>query len=112
MTFFYLRMSDAPAHELFVLIGPFVDGSRLPEPLCAIQIALEGQISKQSVLSSLSRGQRAAGNLIPWTISQQVSFSLSRLLSYRLPFSTFCQRTTSNITQNIFYESFKRYVSK
>lgn len=65
-------MSDAPAHQLFVLIPPFDEtSSRLPEPLCVVQVALEGQISKQSVLSSLSRGQRAGGDLIPWLVSQQ-----------------------------------------
>ncbi|KAL8708308.1 MAG: hypothetical protein Q9220_006783 [cf. Caloplaca sp. 1 TL-2023] len=65
-------MSDAPAHQLFVLVPPIDDEStRLPEPLCVIQVALEGQISKQSVLSSLSRGQRAGGDLIPWLVSQQ-----------------------------------------
>ncbi|KAL9133584.1 MAG: hypothetical protein Q9175_005233 [Cornicularia normoerica] len=65
-------MSDAPAHQLFVLVPPVDDDSaRLPEPLCVIQVALEGQISKQSVLSSLSRGQRAGGDLIPWLVSQQ-----------------------------------------
>lgn len=65
-------MSDAPAHQLFVLVPPVDDdSSRLPEPLCVIQVALEGQISKQSVLSSLSRGQRAGGDLIPWLVSQQ-----------------------------------------
>jgi len=65
-------MSDAPAHQLFVLVPPVDDDStRLPEPLCVIQVALEGQISKQSVLSSLSRGQRASGDMIPWTVSQQ-----------------------------------------
>jgi len=65
-------MSDAPAHQLFVLVPPVPDDSpRLPEPLCVIQVALEGRISKQSVLSSLSRGQRAAGDLIPWLVSQQ-----------------------------------------
>lgn len=65
-------MSDAPAHQLFVLVPPLDDTStRLPEPLCVIQIALEGQISKQSVFSSLSRGQRAGGDLIPWLVSQQ-----------------------------------------
>ena len=65
-------MSDAPAHQLFVLV-PVVDdeSSRLPEPLCVIQIALEGQISKQSVINSLSRGQRAGGDMIPWLVSQQ-----------------------------------------
>ncbi|KAI9720055.1 MAG: hypothetical protein M1812_003182 [Candelaria pacifica] len=65
-------MSDAPAHQLFVLVPPVDDNSsRLPEPLCVIQIALEGQISKQSVMNSLSRGQRAGGDLIPWLVSQQ-----------------------------------------
>lgn len=65
-------MSDAPAHQLFVLVPPIDDDSpRLPEPLCVIQVALEGQISKQSVLNNLSRGQRADGDLIPWLVSQQ-----------------------------------------
>ena len=65
-------MSDAPAHQLFVLVPPVDDNSsRLPELLCVIQVALEGQISKQSVLNSLSRGQRAGGDMIPWLVSQQ-----------------------------------------
>lgn len=65
-------MSDAPAHQLFVLVPPIDDhSSRLPEALCVIQVALEGQISKESVLNSLSRGQRAGGDLIPWLVSQQ-----------------------------------------
>ena len=65
-------MSDAPAHQLFVLVPPVDDDSpRLPEPLCVVQVALEGQISKQSVLNSLSRGQRAGGDMIPWLVSQQ-----------------------------------------
>jgi N-acetyltransferase 10 len=32
---------------------------------------LEGKISRQSVLNSLSRGQRPHGDLIPWLVSQQ-----------------------------------------
>src|SRR5207237_9378901 len=53
-------MSDAPAHQLFVLVPPIPDNTdRLPEPLCVIQVALEVRISRQSVLSSLSLGQRA-----------------------------------------------------
>jgi N-acetyltransferase 10 len=65
-------MSDAPAHQLFVLVPPIDDeATRLPDPLCVIQIALEGRISRQSVLNSLSRGQRAGGDLIPWLVSQQ-----------------------------------------
>lgn len=65
-------MSDAPAHHLFCLLGP-VDPNRkaLPEILAVIQVCLEGQISKNSVLEGFSRGKRAAGDLIPWTISQQ-----------------------------------------
>ena len=65
-------MSDAPAHQLFVLVPPVDEqAAKLPEPLCVIQVALEGRISKQSVLNSLSRGQRAGGDLIPWLVSQQ-----------------------------------------
>ncbi|KAF2674092.1 DUF699-domain-containing protein [Microthyrium microscopicum] len=65
-------MSDAPAHQLYVLVPPVEESAgRLPEPLCVIQVALEGEISKESVLNSLSRGQRASGDLIPWLVSQQ-----------------------------------------
>lgn len=65
-------MSDAPAHQLFVLVPPVQENtSTLPEPLCVIQVALEGKISRESVLNSLSRGKRAAGDLIPWIVSQQ-----------------------------------------
>ena len=65
-------MSDAPAHQLYVLVPPIEeDSNRLPEPLCVLQVALEGRISRKSVLNSLSRGQRAGGDLIPWLISQQ-----------------------------------------
>lgn len=65
-------LSDAPAHQLYVLLPPIDENDKkLPEPLCVIQLALEGEISRQSVHSGLSRGQRAAGDLIPWTVSQQ-----------------------------------------
>ncbi|KAF3919568.1 hypothetical protein ABW20_dc0102727 [Dactylellina cionopaga] len=65
-------MSDAPAHQLFVLLPPIDPSSKeIPEPLCVIQVALEGQISKQSVLNQLGRGQRADGDLIPWLVTQQ-----------------------------------------
>jgi N-acetyltransferase 10 len=65
-------MSDAPAHQLFVLVPPIdEDAAKLPEPLCVIQVALEGRISRESVMNSLSRGQRAGGDLIPWLVSQQ-----------------------------------------
>jgi len=65
-------MSDAPAHQLYVLVPPVDDNAdRLPEPLCVIQVALEGRISRESVIQSLNRGERAAGDLIPWLVSQQ-----------------------------------------
>jgi len=65
-------MSDAPAHQLFVLVPPIrEDASTLPDILCVLQVALEGQISRKSVLNNLSRGQRAGGDLIPWLVSQQ-----------------------------------------
>lgn len=65
-------MSDAPAHHLFCLLPPGKKTGTLPEVLCFIQVCLEGKISKESVMNSLSRGQRAAsGDLIPWTVSRQ-----------------------------------------
>lgn len=65
-------MSDAPAHQLFVLVPPIrEDAGRLPEILCVVQIALEGGISKESVRSALERGERKGGDLIPWVVSQQ-----------------------------------------
>lgn len=65
-------MSDAPAHSLFVLLPPVKkEDSGLPEPVCVIQVCLEGEISRESVMKSLGRGQRAGGDLIPWLVSQQ-----------------------------------------
>ena len=65
-------LSDAPAHHIFCLLGP-VDAAKktLPEIFCVIQVCLEGEISKSSIMNSLARGKRASGDLIPWTISQQ-----------------------------------------
>ncbi|KAK9447831.1 GNAT acetyltransferase 2-domain-containing protein [Limtongia smithiae] len=65
-------LSDAPAHQLYVLLPPTDESDhRLPEPLCVVQLALEGEISKQSIMNNLNRGQRAGGDLIPWIVSQQ-----------------------------------------
>jgi len=65
-------MSDAPAHHLFVLLPPIADDeSHLPEPLVVVQVALEGNISKQAILEGLQRGLRAGGDLIPWLVAQQ-----------------------------------------
>ncbi|OAE26338.1 hypothetical protein AXG93_4324s1040 [Marchantia polymorpha subsp. ruderalis] len=65
-------LSDAPAHHLFVLLGPVDDTQNgLPDILCVLQVCLEGLISKHSALKSLSDGNQPNGDLIPWTISQQ-----------------------------------------
>ncbi|CEG69374.1 Putative DUF699-domain-containing protein [Rhizopus microsporus] len=65
-------MSDAPAHHLFVLLPPVNEKtSSLPDPLVVIQVCLEGEISRQTVMNSLARGQRPAGDMIPWLIAQQ-----------------------------------------
>ncbi|KAH9192789.1 hypothetical protein AeNC1_005236 [Aphanomyces euteiches] len=68
-------LSDAPAHHIFVLLGPQAEGQgnagQLPYVLCVVQVALEGEISKESVQAQLARGQRASGDLIPWTVAQQ-----------------------------------------
>jgi len=65
-------LSDAPAHHLFCLLGPTdPDSAVLPEVLCVVQVCLEGEISKQSIMQGLSRGKRASGDLIPWTMAQQ-----------------------------------------
>ncbi|XP_069680446.1 RNA cytidine acetyltransferase isoform X2 [Periplaneta americana] len=65
-------MSDAPAHHLFCLLGPVDPNQKsLPEVLVVIQVCLEGQVSKGSIVDGLSRGKRASGDLIPWTVAQQ-----------------------------------------
>ncbi|OWF43305.1 N-acetyltransferase 10 [Mizuhopecten yessoensis] len=65
-------LSDAPAHHIFALLGGInPDQSSLPEVLCVVQVSLEGEISKATIMNSLSRGERASGDLIPWTVSQQ-----------------------------------------
>ena len=66
-------LSDAPAHHIFCLLGPFESGSTsgLPDILCVVQVCLEGEISENTVTDNLQRGKRASGDLIPWTVSQQ-----------------------------------------
>jgi N-acetyltransferase 10 len=67
-----MLMSDAPAHHIFVLLGPVDDKQKnLPEILCAIQVSLEGQISKEAYMKSMESGKAPDGDLIPWTLSQQ-----------------------------------------
>lgn len=79
-------MSDAPAHHLFCLLGP-VDPKRktLPEVLVIIQVCLEGEISKNTVMEGYSRGKRASGDLIPWTVGQQYQdYDFPRLSGARI----------------------------
>ena len=68
-------MSDAPAHHLFVLLPAMKDvtkaEAKIPDILCFIQVCLEGKISQQHIMNTLNKGQRASGDLIPWTLSQQ-----------------------------------------
>jgi N-acetyltransferase 10 len=73
-------LSDAPAHHLFVLLPPIKeDDNNLPDPLVVVQVALEGNISRDQVLKELSQfGSKSAGDMIPWIISQQVSSSCER----------------------------------
>ncbi|GMP57057.1 hypothetical protein CsSME_00021302 [Camellia sinensis var. sinensis] len=60
-------MADAPAHHLFVLLGP-VDESKniLPDILCVIQVCLEGKISRDSALQSLRMGRQPSGDQLAW----------------------------------------------
>ncbi|XP_057795187.1 RNA cytidine acetyltransferase 1-like [Salvia miltiorrhiza] len=65
-------IADAPAHHLFVLLGP-VDESKnhLPDILCVIQICFEGQISRKSALRRLSGGHPPHGDQIPWKFCEE-----------------------------------------
>ncbi|CAK5280828.1 unnamed protein product [Mycena citricolor] len=65
-------LSDAPAHHLFVLLPPIKDDEEtLPEPLVVLQVALEGGLSKDTVLDAAGRGKTASGDMIPWVVSGQ-----------------------------------------
>ncbi|GMT28646.1 hypothetical protein PFISCL1PPCAC_19943, partial [Pristionchus fissidentatus] len=65
-------LSDAPAHHIFVLMAPVKEEEdNIPQVLVMIQVCLEGSLPLDSVKQSLESGKRAAGDLLPWTISQQ-----------------------------------------
>jgi N-acetyltransferase 10 len=77
-------LSDAPSHGVFVLLSPMAeqqDETTLPDILAVIQVAMEGRISRKAVEAQLARGHRSAGDLIPWTISQQFGDSKFAQLS-------------------------------
>ncbi|KAL0345095.1 UNVERIFIED_CONTAM: RNA cytidine acetyltransferase 1 [Sesamum radiatum] len=65
-------MADAPAHHLFVLLGP-VDESQniLPDLFCIIQVCLEGEISREAAFESLRNGHQPAGDQIPWKFCEE-----------------------------------------
>ncbi|KAF3440479.1 hypothetical protein FNV43_RR18763 [Rhamnella rubrinervis] len=75
-------LADAPAHHLFVLLGP-VDESKnqLPDILCVIQVCLEGQISRRSAIQSLSAGHQPFGDQIPWKFCEQFQDTVFPTLS-------------------------------
>ncbi|VAI08815.1 unnamed protein product [Triticum turgidum subsp. durum] len=65
-------MADAPAHHLFVLLGPVNESeNQLPDILCVIQVCLEGQISRKSAIRSLNEGHAPSGDQIPWKFCEQ-----------------------------------------
>lgn len=60
-------LADAPSQHLYILMDPSSE-----EPLCAIQLAIEGGLSSKDVQSTLNKGERGNGDLIPWLLAQQV----------------------------------------
>ena len=69
-------LSDAPAHRLFILLGPQTANNTtanssntnnnkpvLPDILCIIQVAYEGYISKSSIQSELLKANKASGDI-------------------------------------------------
>jgi N-acetyltransferase 10 len=52
--------------------------------LAVIQVALEGRISRKAVEAQLARGHRSAGDLIPWTLSQQFDSKFAQLSGARI----------------------------
>nr|CEL70485.1 TPA: Predicted P-loop ATPase fused to an acetyltransferase (ISS), related [Neospora caninum Liverpool] len=67
-----MLMADAPAHLLFALLPPVDEQTAtVPDIYCAIQVSIEGHLSKQAIQQALGRGMRPSGDLIPWTLAQQ-----------------------------------------
>lgn len=66
-------LSDAPAHSILVLLGNLKEegSTEIPDILCAVQVALEGDISQEKVVENSSRGIKPSGDLLPWTVSEQ-----------------------------------------
>lgn len=78
-------LSDAPGHDIFCLLGPLTDTTRLPDVLCAIQVCYEGDLSNETVTRHLTHGQRSSGDLIPWTIAQTYQdYSFGKMTGIRV----------------------------
>ncbi|KAI1232759.1 N-acetyltransferase 10, partial [Lamprotornis superbus] len=69
--FCYHRASEVFLQRLMALYVASHYKNSLPEVLAVVQVCMEGEISRQSIMNSLSRGKKASGDLIPWTISEQ-----------------------------------------
>ncbi|KAK9918544.1 hypothetical protein WJX75_004887 [Coccomyxa subellipsoidea] len=67
-----LLMADAPAHHLFVLLGPHDPTvNAIPDIIAVVQVALEGSVSKEVAKNTMALGKQPQGDLIPWTVGQQ-----------------------------------------
>ncbi|KAF1625021.1 UNVERIFIED_CONTAM: RNA cytidine acetyltransferase, partial [Eudyptes robustus] len=79
-------LSDAPAQLLFVLMSPVSNEiTDIPDILAVAQIVLEGEIPDQQIRSEQSKGRRAAGDLIPWTLCQYyLDYSFPKLAGARI----------------------------
>jgi len=61
-------LADAPAHKLFCLVPKVSDDEKnLPEVFVAIQVCIEGKLSKKSI----ELQKNSFGDQIPWKMSQQ-----------------------------------------
>jgi len=68
-----LLMSDAPKHHVLALMPKVdVNSPTLPDVYVAIQVAVEGDISREAEELTKQRGVvKPSGDMIPWTLSQQ-----------------------------------------
>ncbi len=68
-----INFDELTNENISFVTGP-VDETQntMPEILCVVQVCLEGELTKQTVHLNLSRGKGASGDLIPWTLAQQV----------------------------------------
>ncbi|KAF8822215.1 ATPase (DUF699) protein [Cardiosporidium cionae] len=67
-------ISDAPAHQIFVLLPPIAENhNTIPDIYCAIQVCIEGQLSNDTVRGAIGRGQKPSGDMLAWTLSQYFS---------------------------------------